>query len=75
MVKLTWNDTSDPADATVYDATAELGGQRARVYCYTQHGPRPWTAEAGGATSTHRTRDLAEAAAGRRLRATVAVAS
>ncbi|MGK3981276.1 hypothetical protein WMF38_57295 [Sorangium sp. So ce118] len=69
MIKLAWNDTSDPADVTVYDAKAEFGGQEARVYCYTRYGSHPWTAEAGGGTSTHRKRELAEAAAERRLRA------
>lgn len=68
MTKLVWHDTSDPADVTVYDAKAELDGQEARVYCYTRYGSHPWTAEAGGKTSTHRKRELAEAAAERRLR-------
>lgn len=71
MTKLAWNDTSDPADVTVYDAKAELGGQQARVYCYTQYGSHPWTAEAAGVTTNHRKRELAEAAAERRLRAAV----
>jgi hypothetical protein len=72
MVKLTWVDTSPTDDVTVHDATAKLGGQEARVYCYTRYGERPWTAEAGGVTSTHRKRELAEAAAARRLRAVCA---
>ncbi len=75
MRKLTWVDTSPADDATVHDAVAKLGEHEARVYCYTSFGERPWTAEAGGKTSTHRKRELAEAAAGRRLRAAVARAA
>lgn len=69
MGKLRWTDTSPADDVTAHDATAKIGEHEARVYCYTRFGARPWTAEAGGVTSSHRRRELAEAAAERRLRA------
>jgi hypothetical protein len=75
MAKLIWVDTSPKDDVTAYDGRTDLEGHKARVYCYTRFGARPWTAEAGGRDSNHRTRELAEAAAERRLRAAAVVAS
>ncbi len=69
MGNIKWVDVRAVKTVDTYDAKAKLNGREARVHCYTRFGTHPWTAESGGATSTHRRRELAEAAAERRLRA------
>ncbi|WP_438029067.1 hypothetical protein [Sorangium sp. So ce233] len=73
MIKLAWVDVRLSKAVDTYDAKAELNGHEARVHCYTRFGTHPWTAEAGGKTSSHRTRESAETAAERRLRAAAVV--
>lgn len=73
MSEITWVDVRQTKTPDTCDIKAELGGHEARVHCYTRFGTHPWTAEAGGRDSTHRSLDLAKEAAEKRLRATAGV--